>query len=1129
MYTNARKTWGFLLLLAILLFACERTTFAQVQSGRIVGNVTDPQHASVAGAAVKVTNTATNITFAVQTDTDGNYVVTPLDPGVYTVSVTSAGFDTEVKSGVELAVGQSVAVDAELKIGSTVTEVKVTAGTPELTTESGALGTTVTNHEIVDLPLNGRDYTKLAALSPGDVNLPATGNTQNVRPENVNGNVVNGVSGQMTVFLLDGANITEQHEGGTYIQTSIDALGEFNVETNPYSSEYSGPGGTLNATTKSGTDRYHGDLFEFFRNEKLDARNYFALPQNKEELKRNQFGGVFGGPFDIPHVYNGKGKTFFFLSYEGGRQIEGQVSNNVVPGEAERNGDFSQAADADSQTKIYDPLSAPTNTGRAQFSSNGTANVIPAGRIDQTAKYFETLIPHYNSISVSTINGASRNTYRYISVPNNVYDVDKVLIRLDQQISANHRVTVRYSTDRNRETDFASFPTLGSTYLQGPATNYEGILTSTFGPKIVNTVLFSRLEGQYRSTAYFQGQGLAMDAAAGIDPSFLQGLAVAQYSSFPTFSITGYAGFQGQAGDGRPKTQNRSAYEIHDNVTWIKGKHILKFGVEIYHRSALLTDTRTGDGSFSFSGVMTRQASGGNGFADFLLGWPASSSRSYMVPPGSYWGGIGTYDHVFAQDDWKVTNRLTVNVGLRYEYNPWLTPYKGQGAGFNPALSQPIIVSSSTDTVNVNAQPDGALGYSLYQQYIQTSHQAGAPLAITKNDNYQFGPRFGFAWRPIGDKTVIRGGWGLYYEPESTNVRLNFNFLPFNLVESITATTNVIPTQSTKNFFLSQPLGAGLNPANSPVSWSPLPLSADNARITNYSFGVQQQAFGMLLEANYVGTKGNDLAGGLGTNIPAAGPGNIQARRQFPIYGVISYNTQNGRTRYDSLQVKIQKRYSAGLWFQLAYTMSKASSYGQTLAYGGPTSFRWTKSGGDIPEAITFSEGYALPFGKGKRFLSNVNGLGGAVLDGIIGGWQISGLTTFRSGLPYTPSINTDELNNGIGGQHPNEILPGCGGNKSLTNYFDKTHFALPAMYTYGTAGTNICRAGLYSNSDVSLQKYFSIREYGKLQFRAEAFNLPNSAYFSTPSTAIDSSSGGQVSSTSNSPRQIQFALKYEF
>ncbi|HKQ87887.1 MAG TPA: carboxypeptidase-like regulatory domain-containing protein, partial [Candidatus Acidoferrales bacterium] len=316
---HARKTWGFLLLLGLLVLSAA-TISAQVQSGRIVGVVTDPQHAAIPNATVIVTNTATNIAQTFTTDSNGSYVDTPLDPGTYTVTAVAPGFQKTVRNGIELVVAQIAEVDMELAIGSTSTEVTVSAATPVLSTESGALGTTITNHEVMDLPLNGRDYTKLAALSPGDVNLPATGNTQNVRPEAVNGNVVNGVSGQMTVFLLDGANITEEHEGGTYIQTSIDALGEFNVETNPYSAEYSGPGGTLNATTKSGTNEFHGDLFEFFRNEKLDARNYFTLPQNKEELKRNQFGGVFGGPLSIPKLYSGKDRTFFFVSYEGGRQ-----------------------------------------------------------------------------------------------------------------------------------------------------------------------------------------------------------------------------------------------------------------------------------------------------------------------------------------------------------------------------------------------------------------------------------------------------------------------------------------------------------------------------------------------------------------------------------------------------------------------------------------------------------------------------------------------------------------------------------------------------------------------------------------------------------------------------------------
>ncbi|HXU47512.1 MAG TPA: carboxypeptidase-like regulatory domain-containing protein, partial [Candidatus Binatia bacterium] len=236
-----RRVWGFVLSVGLLLLSAAIVS-AQVQSGRIVGVVTDPQHAAIPNATVTVTNTATNIAQTFTTDSNGNYVDTPLDPGTYSVAVTASGFQKTVRNGIELVVAQIAEVDMELAIGSTSTEVTVSAETPILSTESGALGTTITNHEVMDLPLNGRDYTKLAQLSPGDINPGATGNTQLVRPENVNGNVVNGVSGQMTVFLLDGANITEEHEGGTYIQTSIDALGEFNVETNPYSSEYSGPG-----------------------------------------------------------------------------------------------------------------------------------------------------------------------------------------------------------------------------------------------------------------------------------------------------------------------------------------------------------------------------------------------------------------------------------------------------------------------------------------------------------------------------------------------------------------------------------------------------------------------------------------------------------------------------------------------------------------------------------------------------------------------------------------------------------------------------------------------------------------------------------------------------------------------
>jgi hypothetical protein len=1077
--------------------------FAQLQAGRIGGIVTDPQHAVVPGAEVTVTNTGTNIAQTVKTDDSGNYLVSPLDPGSYTVSVSSPGFQTLVRNGIELTVGQSADVDLQLVVGVATTRVEVNTTAPILNTESGSLGQVVSNTQVVNLPLNGREFTEIAQLSPGAVYLAATGNTQNVRPEAVNGNVISGISGQQTVFLLDGADVTEYHEGGTYIQTSIDALQEFSVEQNSYSAEFSGGGGTFNSTTKSGTNKFHGDLFEFLRNEKLDARNFFALQRN--ELKRNQFGGTFGGPVLIPKLYNGRDKTFFFLSYEGERQLQGNVTVTPVPTAAQRNGMFTKP--------VYDPLTTAAGK-RTEFANN----TIPQSRFAQPALYYNQLIPLPNSGS------------NYVSNPVSDYLDDKVVIRLDQTINASNKLFARYSTDRNRETDFAAFPALGSSYLQGPATNIAGALTTSFGTKVVNEVLFSHLQGQYRSTAYFQGQGVAMNQAAGIDPSTLSGLQNPAISSFPIFTLSGYLGtvFTGQVNDGRPKSQNRAMYELVDNLTWIKGRHFLKFGTRITRRSAELIDSRTSDGSFTYSGIMTQNPASstgtGDAFADWMLGYPASASRGNYA---TYWGGIGSYWHFYVQDDWKATDRLTFNLGLRYEYSPWLTPYLGQGSGFDPTQAKPIIVSSSTDQINLNAQPDAPLGYALYGQYIQTSHQAGIPLTITNKSRTQFAPRFGFAWRPFGEKTVIRGGFGQFFQVESTNVRLNFNFLPFALVETITAATNAVPTQTTANFFQGQAFGAGLSPAQSPVSWEPLPIHAKVAVDPHWSLGFQRQLPGdMVLAVDYVGTEGVNLPGTLNINDPPAGAGSVQARRPYPNYGTIAYNNQSSLSTYNSLQAKLEKHVSNDFWYTLAYTFSKSITNQEVPAMGGNGFFNRGLSTFDVPQNFTISAGYALPFGTGKRFLGSANRL----TDALVGGWQYQTITNFHSGVPYTPTISRDVANIGVSAQHPNLVGPGCQKSGSLANYFKLTNYAVPANYTYGDSGTDVCRGGGFEEVDMSLFKDFRITEASRLQFRAEAFNLPNSAFFNIPSTTtVDTSNGGQVTSTANSNRQLQFALKYLF
>jgi hypothetical protein len=446
-------------------------------------------------------------------------------------------------------------------------------------------------------------------------------------------------------------------------------------------------------------------------------------------------------------------------------------------------------------------------------------------------------------------------------------------------------------------------------------------VTSNFGPSIVHELRFSRMYGEYRSTAYFQGQGAGLLAEAGVT-----GLEQAQdpeISSLPALSFSGYAGFSGNAGDGRPKWQDRGEYEITDNLTWIKGSHIMKFGGRIYRRSILFTDARDHNGTYGFTGVMTQNpasaAGTGDGFADFLLGYPANSTRSN---PATWWGGYGTYWHGFFQDEVKVANTLTVNLGIRYEYTPWLTGYRGQAAAFDPTREKSIIVSSKTSDIDLSVQRLADVGYELFSDLIQTSSQAGVPLNITKNDKRQFAPRLGFAWRPFGQDTVVRGGYGIFYEAEGTDGRLNFNFIPFRVSETLTASTNVVPTRTLADYWLGVAVGSSLGS----VTWIPLPLEARPGRDQRWNFGFQHQLFtAMALEVDYVGTTGDRQTAAENINLPPAGPGNVQLRRPYPRFGNISMQTQAQSSDYHALQIKAQQRPLRGLWDLVSYTYSTAT------------------------------------------------------------------------------------------------------------------------------------------------------------------------------------------------------------
>jgi hypothetical protein len=1110
--------WGTLsftfVSIGILAIRCS----AQVESGRIVGTVSDPNQAAVPQATVTVTNTATKEAVTVNSNEQGGYTVTPLNPGLYSVTVKAPGFGTSIISNVEVQVNQSSRADIRLQLGSTSTTVEVTAAAPLLNSESASLGTVVTNTEIVNLPLNGRSFYDLAKLTPGAATLPGGGNLLRIRANFISGTAISGVRGSQTTFLLDGIDVSDHHQGGTMIQTSVDALHEFSVQQNAYSAEFGSAGGILNMSSKSGTDKFHGGLFEFIRNDVFDARDFFA--PGRQVLKRNQFGADIGGP--MPGFLGGKGKTFFFADYEGMRQRQGLVFNDIVPTAAMKAGNFSGPG----LNTIYDPLTTANGT-RTPFAGNS----IPANRISQQALFFNKYIPDPN---------VGSRTAAF--APTQALDLDQFTVRGDRTLTDKHRLFIRWSFDDYRQSDPNAYPGLGYASLHTRGQNVVAGVTSTLTPNIVHEARFSYLPQWIDLQAF--GQGTNFNQMAGVTGfENLQRPGVA--GSFPDFGWSGYTSMQGSAFDQRPKTQYFKVIQGIDNLTWVKGRHIFKFGTEIRYWDPLFTDSSNYQGLWSFTGVNTqnpaRTAGTGDAFADWLLGYPNSSGRAY---PGDWFGGNATYWHFFAQDDYKVNNRLTLNLGLRYEYSPWMQGYKDQLGTFDATSPKPIIVASNTNQIDLSSQFSAPTAYALFQNLIQTSHQAGLPISITYPDNNQWAPRFGLAWRPFGQTTVIRGGYGIFYEMENTDGRVNRNILPFLLSETVFNTANAVPNRTLGNFFLGQPLGsAGVNPNINPT-YAHLRRGADQ----HWNAGIQQQlARDMVLEVNYVGNHGTHLNSTNPSNDPLPGAGAIQARRPYPAFGSINYFSQDMSSQYNALQVKAEKRYGSGLWYLLSYTYSKSITIQDTPAAGGDFYWERALASFDIPQNIAFNIGYELPFGKGKRFLSNA----GALMQGAFGGWRVQGITIFRSGQPFTPTISRDVANTGVGNQRPNVIgtplivgAPTCwfyvAANPACVALAPSASsaFALPGNFTYGNAGANILRSQWLKNLDVSLFKEFPVTESSLLQFRAEFFNVTNTPTFGIPNTAsfgaaanptIDTSSGGVVTNSANNPRLVQFALKFNF
>ena len=1047
------------------------------QTAEITGVVTDPNAAAVGSAAVSVRNVDTGIVNEAVTNSQGYYTLPLLNPGNYELTVRKEGFRTSARPGIRLYVAQVARIDIALTLGEIRESVSVEAQAPILESETSTVQQVIGSKKIIDLPLNGRDFTQLATLTPGAISR-GTNSAMQAPSMSIDGSRVS-----KTVFMIDGGSVSSQYFDVASIVPSVDAIQEFSVQSNSFAAEYGQGTAIVNVSLRSGTNQLHGAAFEFLRNQVLDARNFFNTTGVRPAVKQNQFGFTLGGPVVIPRVYKGKDKTFFFGDYEGTRVRRAQTFNTLVPTAAQRRGDFSALS-----APIYD-----TSQGaRTPFPGN----VIPASLFSPQAAFFLPFYPLPNT---------AQNTFNF--VPSLQNTVDKFDTRIDHRFSQADALMGSYSFNQVQIYTPGQFPANGGV-TQGVRRQRAGVNeTHTFGPATLNELRL--LYVRTRESSAPQGLGTNYTVQSGIGGFTDQSGA---FPGFPGLAINGYLGFNGNPFS--PIEFRDNKYEISDNVTWIRGSHAFKAGgLARYYETATVNAARS-RGAFIFNGTYS-----GNSFADFLLGLPYQGQRTF--PRNEFGIAPMRNEHVFIQDDWKVTRNLTLNLGMRYEINHPPTVLHNQSASTDPVLRRIVVASDDNGHINYNGQQVGQFLYPLFAQYIVPSSKVGLGPSLRYTDWNNFAPRAGLAWRPVNN-LVIRMGYGVFYgliqgnRSESTGI-VN---APFLADELSNFNTQPLPTKTLANMF--PPVQQGLNLI--PLSFFQIDPHMADPYIQQWNFTVQKSIGGNVsLEAAWVGSKGTKIEFSRPVNVPNPGPGPIQNRRLWPVFASGTYVEDSGYSSYDSLQVKAEIRNWRGLSFLSSYAWAKSidnlSSDTQGFASQDPNNNNGEKgvSDYDVKHRWVTSFNYALPFARQGR------GFAGKLARG----WEVGSIFTVQSGFPFTPSISTDPANTGTS-LRPNRIANGTVSNRSINLWFDPAAFPVPSLYTYGNSGRNVLYGPGFFNWDAVVLRDFPLRERLRLQFRAEFFNFTNTPAFGQPVTNIQAANAGHILAAGE-PRDVQFGLKLLF
>ena len=1116
-----------------VIFIGGNPAWGQLSTANISGTVMDSSGAVIPGAALTLRNVDTGFVRATTTDSAGVYSLRAIDPGTYIIRVSKRGFATASQSAFKLFVGQSTTFDFTLKVGTEVQSVNVVSSTAHLETTSAELGQAINTTQVNDLPLNGRNFTELLDLTPGvsPVSTAQNGGGGGGFVGNSIGTftfpAVNGQTNRSNFFLMDGLNDENSFVSEYNFAPIVDQIQEFRVESHNDSAEFGQSlGGIVNVVSKSGSNQFHGDAWEFLRNNAFDARNTFF--PNVVPFKQNMFGGTIGGPVILPG-YNGKNRTFFFAAYEGFRNHTPATSlfNTATP--AELNGDFSAVP-----FQIYNPFTTvpdPNKPGsfiRQPFVNNQ----IPQSLINPgMLAYAKALFPAPVNTGVPGTNA--------INATATLTRQDEASLKLDHQFNEGNSLWIRYSGYTQPDTSAGGIPnTYNAIFLHG----YQAgaTYTHTFGGNAVGSFQFARESGQDNVFALYDSSiSPNLWQTAGFSPNFAGGFQTGGPFN-PGLSINGYLGFVN--GNTVQGTQFSNVYEYKGDYSIIHGRHTFKMGVDLQSNNTVSPIYGVSDGFSSFNTGNPEAPSGvntGDAMASFLLGVPASAGRR-NVNETEHGGWV---DGFYFQDTWQASSKLTINLGMRYDFT--LLPIYGSVAANNQYVGDLNLQNGTYIVARVPAACGNGVGAPCIPGGTLPTHVVATPFsnhAILHNtlDNWQ--PRLGIAYR-LNPNTVIRGSFGRFFDNWAAAIQIAQNYegtwpsigqlLGQNLNNPEPGAPG--PTATAQDPFhlgTSQPLPAA-TPFNQ-VQWFMNPFM-QNPYSDQWNFGVQHQ-FGnnTVLNANYVGSESiRTDVGGFNNVAVTPGPGNPQSRAPYPYIAPTFYDNSIGRANYNAFQFSLNRSTSKGLTYLFSYTYSKTMDFGADGWFGAEgtaiqnpynLNSAYSPAGYDLTNILSESTVYQLPFGTGQKFQT-----GNKALDYAIGGWQVNGIITLTSGSPYTVFAPGDIPNTGNVTEFANLVGKPNLSNPTPQAWFNKAAFASPAQYTFGNLGRNSLRSDWFRNVDLSLFREFPITESKSLEFRAEFFNAFNNVVYGQPDSTLTDPTFGEVTYQGNTPRQIQFGLKFYF